>query len=270
MKLRTLIAAGLTAACLTLPSSALTLRVDGQDLTGPAKAAAIGGQTYVSLRSVAGLLNPDARITWDSGTATVSAPGLTLTARPGDPYFKVNGGSVYLENGVQVRDGSVMVPLRPLASAMGASAAWDASSATASLTSGTGVPAAELFSGSYSEKDLYWLSRIISAESRGEPFQGKLAVGTVVLNRVASPEFPNTVYDVIFDSRWGGQFTPVRNGTIYQEPTAESVTAAQLCLQGAREAGDSLYFLNPSLTANHWAMQNRPYVATIGSHWFYR
>jgi len=162
-----------------------------------------------------------------------------------------------------------MVPLRPLASAMGASVTWDTTAVTASLTSGTGVPSTDLLGPAYSQEDLYWLSRIISAESRGEPFKGKLAVGTVVLNRVASSEFPNTVYDVIFDSRWGGQFTPVRNGTIYNEPTAESVQAAQLCLQGAREAGNSLYFLNPDLAANHWAMKNRPYVATIGSHWFY-
>ncbi len=122
----------------------------------------------------------------------------------------------------------------------------------------------------YSDEDLYWLSRIISAESRGEPLKGKLAVGTVVLNRVASSQFPNTIYDVIFDKRWGGQFEPVRNGTVYQDPTPESVQAAKLCLQGAREAGDSLYFLAPALTNNHWIMENRSYVTTIGCHWFYR
>lgn len=270
MKLRTLIAAGLTAACLTLPSAALTLQVDGVDQTARAKAAVIGGQTYVSLRAVSAMLNPDARVDWSNGTATVTAPGLSLAARPGDCYLQVNGGSVYLENGVQAVDGSVMVALRPLASAMGGSVDWDGSSCTASVKRGSGVPDAETAGAGYSQEDLYWLARIISAESRGEPFKGKLAVGTVVLNRVASPDFPDTVYGVIFDSRWGGQFTPVRNGTIYQEPTEESVQAARLCLQGAREAGDSLYFLNPALAANHWAMKNRPYVATIGNHWFYR
>jgi len=270
LKLRSLIAAGLTTACLTLPSAALTLKVDGLDCTTQAKAVAVNGQTYVSLRSVAGMLNPDAHIAWSDGAASVTAPGLTLTARPGDPYIQVNGESVYMEHGVQAVDGSVMVALRPLAAAMGASVTWDGAITTASLTSGTGVPSTDLVAGGYSEQDLYWLSRIISAESRGEPFKGKLAVGTVVLNRVASPDFPNTVYDVIFDSRWGGQFTPVRNGTIYKEPTQESVQAARLCLQGAREAGDSLYFLNPDLAANHWAMSNRPFVAVIGSHYFYR
>ena len=94
-------------------------------------------------------------------------------------------------------------------------------------------------------------------------------MGNVVLNRVADGGFPNTIYGVIFDDRWGGQFEPVRNGTIYDEPTEESVLAAKLCLEGANTAGDSLYFLAPALTTNHWIMQNRTYRTTIGSHWFY-
>ena len=113
------------------------------------------------------------------------------------------------------------------------------------------------------------MSRIISAESRGEPMLGKLAVGTVVLNRVRSDEFPNTVREVIFDRKWGVQFTPVANGTVYDEPTQESLLAAKLVLDGARAAGNSLYFIAPELTDNHWTMENRPYVPTIGCHWFY-
>ena len=95
-------------------------------------------------------------------------------------------------------------------------------------------------------------------------------MGNVVLNRVKSPDFPDTIYGVIFDDRWGGQFEPVRNGTVYDEPTAESVEAARLCLEGVNTAGDSLYFLAPHLTDNHWTMENRTYVTTIGCHWFYQ
>ena len=123
---------------------------------------------------------------------------------------------------------------------------------------------------SYTADDLYWMSRIISAESRGEPLVGKLAVGTVVMNRVAGEEFPDSIYDVIFDREWGVQFTPTANGTIYHDPTEESVLAAKMVLEGARVAGDSLYFLAPELTDNHWIMENREYVTTIGCHWFYR
>jgi len=62
----------------------------------------------------------------------------------------------------------------------------------------------------------------------------------------------------------------VANGTIYNEPTEESVLAAKMVLEGARVTGDSLYFLAPDLTTNHWIMENREYVTTIGTHWFYR
>ena len=86
----------------------------------------------------------------------------------------------------------------------------------------------------------------------------------------SSADFPDTIYGVIFDDRWGGQFTPVRNGTIYQEPSARSVEAARLCLSGANTAGESLYFLAPALATNHWVMENRTHVVTIGSHWFYK
>ena len=110
----------------------------------------------------------------------------------------------------------------------------------------------------------------ISAESRGEALLGQIAVGNVVLNRAASADFPNTIYSVIFDSRWGGQFEPVRNGTIYDAPAPSSIVAAKLCLEGANAVGDSLYFLAPALTSNHWAMNQRTYVTTIGCHWFYR
>ena len=95
-------------------------------------------------------------------------------------------------------------------------------------------------------------------------------MGTVVLNRVASREFPDTIYDVIFDRKWGIQFEPVANGTVYHEPTLESVLAAKLVLDGARAAGDSLYFIAPELTTNHWTMENQDFVVTIGCHWFYR
>lgn len=67
----------------------------------------------------------------------------------------------------------------------------------------------------------------------------------------------------------GVQFTPVANGTVYDEPTQESLLAAKLVLDGARAAGNSLYFIAPELTDNHWTMENRTYVTTIGCHWFY-
>ncbi|NLA85971.1 MAG: cell wall hydrolase, partial [Clostridiales bacterium] len=121
----------------------------------------------------------------------------------------------------------------------------------------------------YDSVAILWLSRSIHAESEMDPLTGKIAVGNVILNRVKSPDFPGTIYGVIFDSRWGGQFQPVKNGTIYNTPSADSVLAAKLCLDGANVAGSSLFFLNPAISTNFWMMQNKNHVTTIGNHQFY-
>ena len=210
-------------------------------------------------RAVTEALRPDAQVAWERGQAVARAEDLSLSAQPGASYIEANGRALYAPTGVYTSQGSTLVPVRVLAAALGAQV---------TVTGGSGAiaPAGER----YPEQDLYWLSRIISAESKGEPLEGQIAVGNVILNRVASPEFPNKVYDVIFDARWGGQFAPVKNGTIYDAPSDSSILAAKLCLEGANTAGNSLYFLAPALAGNLWTMEERTYVTTIGTHWFYR
>lgn len=252
---------------LAAPASAVTerLSVGGKDLWTRTGAYMVGNTTYVSLRTMAEVLSPGAEVTWSGGTARIKGGGVEVTAVPGQKYLTVNDRALYIPDGVRNVNGRVMVPVRAIAAALGGTVSWSARGGV-TVTKGNGRPGKT----PYTADELYWMSRIISAESRGEPLEGKVAVGTVVLNRVASPEFPNDVKSVIFDTKWGVQFTPVANGTIYDEPTAESVLAAKLVLDGGREAGDSLYFIAPSLTSNRWVMNNRPYVTTIGVHWFYR
>lgn len=120
------------------------------------------------------------------------------------------------------------------------------------------------------EDELYWLSRIIHAEAQGEPYEGMVAVGNVVLNRVKSNDFPDNVYDVIFDVQYGyTQFSPVIDGSIYNTPHEESIRAAKAALNGERPVGDALYFLNPRKATNFWIVGNREYFMTIGDHDFY-
>jgi len=269
MNLKKTLTAGLLACTLLIGSvSAASFTVAGEVLSSSAVPTfSLNNRTYVPLRAIAQRLAPDAKITWDNATltASVTSDTLHLTATKGQKWIRANGRYFYAADGVRIVNNSVMVPIRTLAAAMGSSVHWDPESSDITVTRGSGSPSAA----PYTADDVYWLSRIISAESQGEPLEGKLAVGTVVLNRVASDQFPNTIYGVIFDRKWGTQFTPVDNGTIYWEPTAESVVAAKLCLEGVRVAGNSLYFLDPSKSRNFWGMENRPYVTTIGCHWFY-
>ena len=222
------------------------------------------GTTYVSLRSVAEQLDGDAQVSWEGRGAVVQGEGVELSAVPGEQWLSVNQRCLYIPDRVQMKDWRTLVPIRTLAEAFGAEVLWDAQANTIRVNTVKAPPVAD-----YEEDALYWLSRIISAESRGESLRGQIAVGNVVLNRVADDDFPDTIYGVIFDDRWGGQFEPVRNGTVYQEPSGLSVVAAKLCLEGASIAGKSLYFLDPLKAGNLWTVYNRPYLMTIGVHDFY-
>ena len=124
-------------------------------------------------------------------------------------------------------------------------------------------------SGFYREDEVYWLSKIISAESAGETLLGQIAVGDVILNRVKSPLFPATIYGVIFDRKYGVQFSPTLDGRIYLDPTYTATLAAKICLEGVSLSDDAIYFLNPRAAQSSWIVNNRPYAYTIGNHDFY-
>jgi N-acetylmuramoyl-L-alanine amidase len=196
----------------------------------------------------------------------LTGPNLELTAQPGQMYLTANGRTLYVEGGVQVVDGKLVLPLQVLAKATGDQLTWNASTGTAELVCQNAVPA----SASYDEEDLYWLSRVISAESKGESLTGQIAVGNVVLNRVKSSQYPNSIKEVVFDQKDGVQFEPTSNGSIYDAPTDSAVLAAKLCLEGANVVDDCMYFYAPELSAGTWIVQNCTYYTTIGCHRFYR
>ncbi len=220
----------------------------------------INRTTYVSYIPLVQALYPDAVANWENGQSVLRAQGLTIEVALGNRYLVANGRYLYFPGGVVVRDGDLYVPVRVLAKAMGAQASWE--NGTVYLTTGQGpIESGDSF---YNGTDLYWLSHIIHAESGNQPLDGKIAVGNVVLNRVEDPAFPDNIKDVVFQR---GQFTPVQNGTIYNNPGLESIVAAKLCMEGANTAGDSMYFVNYHYSS--WATRNRPHVATIGAHAFY-
>lgn len=116
------------------------------------------------------------------------------------------------------------------------------------------------------ERDL--LERLVEAEAGGEPYEGKLAVATVVMNRVNSSEFPNTVREVIYQKN---QFSPVANGGLNRKASAETKKAVRKVVdEGYRSfSADVVYFLNPDIAASKWIVKNRTFVTTIGNHDFY-
>ncbi len=227
----------------------------------------IDGTTYVPLRKFCALFGAN-DIAWNAWTktATVTAENLSMTVRTGNVYIQANGHYFYTVGAILNIAGSLYVPIRPLARAFALDLGWDASACAVRL-SRTGRSTVE--QANYDADTLYWLSRIISAEARGESLEGQIAVGNVVYNRVASREFPNTVWGVIFDRKYGTQFSPVSFGTIYDAPSASAVIAAKICMEGYTLSDQALYFVNPRLATSTWIQRARPYLFTIGNHQFY-
>lgn len=117
---------------------------------------------------------------------------------------------------------------------------------------------------SYYNSNLNLLAHLISAEARGEPYVGQVAVGAVVLNRVRHPSFPNSIPGVIYQP---GAFESVSNGQINLPPTVSAINAARDALNGWDPTGGAIYFFNPAKTTNKW-IWSRPIVAVIGNHVF--
>ena len=250
----------LAAALLSAPAKAarqVPVQVDGALLER--RGTLENGVTYVPLRTLLDHLG-GWELEWDSTKkqAVATSGERTLTADPSADTIVLDGmeygGSVYVENG------RTWVPLRLTANVLGGSAVWDPWLGGAAMTTAES---------DYDAVELYWLSRIISAESRGEAMNGQVAVGNVVLNRVESEEFPDTIPAVIFDTEDGVQFEPVENGTVYDAPTEQSVEAARRTLDGEEVIGDALYFYAPALSHGVWINANRTYYDTIGCHRFY-
>ena len=115
-------------------------------------------------------------------------------------------------------------------------------------------------SASYVSSDHRLLAKCVYAEARGEPYKGQVAVAAVVLNRVASSSFPNTVSGVIYQS---GAFTCVDNGSINNTPDSSCIRAALDALNGWDPTGGAIYFYNPAKSTSKWIF-SRPVVLTIG------
>ena len=112
--------------------------------------------------------------------------------------------------------------------------------------------------------DVELLARLISAEARGEPYTGQVAVGAVVLNRVESPSFPNTMSGVIYQS---GAFTCLQDGQFWGTVSDSAYKAARDALNGWDPSGGAIYYYNPNTATSAW-IWSRPVITVIGKHKF--
>lgn len=246
------------------------IRVNGHYIKTDTNPFIIDGTTYVPLRFVSEALSAD-EVLWDGAkaTATIVNGNQTIQLRENQRYAYVNGKQVALQGAMLLVNSRAFVPVRFVSETFDATVNWDGEYFTVDIwKNGIAVPS-NMIVRYYTEDEIFWLGRIIEAESRGEPLRGKIAVGNVILNRVKSREYPDTIYNVIFDRNHGVQFQPAANGTIYNTPSADSIISAKRALRNENYVGNSLYFLNPRKSSNFWIPNNRPYYTTIANHDFY-
>lgn len=242
------------------------------------------GTTYATVSSFVSMADPEAVVEEEncSGIAVVSSSRveqvvdgegntadvvretLSMTVSIRVAYLIANGRYFYVKDNLIMMNGHVAAPLRILAQVFNLDVGYDVAEQAAMLTHGEGRSAyIEPGESYYDADELYWLSRIIHAESGNQSLDGKIAVGNVVMNRVNAPQFPNTVYDVLSQKN---QF--VSPNTLKKKtPNSESVVAAKLVLEGAQVVPTALFFNQAGISC--YASRNRDYVTTIGAHAFY-
>ena len=232
------------------------------------KGVMINGIYYIPFRAAASAIkgssyNYDVK----TKTATMRAPGLEIVAGNGCYVTYANGRALFNTTpNVIMSDGRMYIPATVFSKAVGMK--LDATENRISISgSYTPIISADKF---YRSDEVFWLARIIHAESRGEALLGQIAVGNVVLNRVKSAYYPNTIYGVIFDRKYGVQFSPVLDGTIYNTPGYSATLAAKICLEGYDVSEGAFFFLNVSLATSSWIPRTREYAFTIGNHDFYK
>ena len=247
------------------------ISVNGNYIKTDTKPYLEDGTTYVPVRAIADSLDSDS-VTWNADTKNVliKKDDITISIIIGKKTAFVNNKEVTVPGGAFIKNDRTYVPLRFVSESFGAKVGFNPDTYTVTiLKDGVSVPSHCILERAYSDEDIYWLSRIINAESGGEPFIGKVAVGNVVINRVKSKDYPNTITDVIFDTKYGVQFEPIINGSIYAIPSGESIIAAKNALEGKNVVANSLFFLNESIAENFWIVENRTYLTKIGQHTFY-
>lgn len=209
----------------------------------------------------------------EADSASLTIGGVELTASLGQGYMAMDGRYLYTPEDYIIVNGHVCLPCDAVGRIFGISIvpAEDLSRADGQLTSLRLLQGGEdYYATHYPQEDLYWLSRIIYSETKDQPMAGLIGVGNVVYNRLNSDDFPDTVFDVIFDRRHTVQFDPAATGGVLGEPDERSVIAAYLCFEGYNTVGESLYFVNPDKGDSGWFEQALEPVISLGDHDFYK
>ena len=248
----------------------VSILVNGTRVELEEPARMLEGRLFLPIAQIASLFG--ASVGWDGekeAAIITTAAGDTIMLRDGVPTVYVNETRYILEQAPFLANGKMHVPIRYAASLLQASASWDDEQRIAELTAkesaDEAITAALTEAEPYTEEEFMLLAKLTQVEAGYESYEGQLAVANVILNRVKSSKFPDTIRDVIYS---GKQFPPAHNGLLDKAKPNESVLrAVQDALDGKNNIEDAVYFHNPKVDGgSYW--KKLQVVATIGNHRF--
>lgn len=243
------------------------IEINGHFIRCAQKPIIISGTTYIPLRAFCDAIGGSIDWNGEKGTATMVKDGHTFAFYPGQEVCLIDG--VQKNHKAVIYKDSTFIPVRIVSEVMHYDVQWDDVYLTVKIDApGVVVPDA-CKDASYTYEDMLYLGKIIQIECGYQPFQVKLGVAGTVMNRVTSSQFPNSVKEVIFDTKYGVQFPPVHTDKINITPSSESMIAAKCVLNGVTVIGKSLYFIDAKRAPSSWAHNNRPHSVTIEGMSFY-
>lgn len=241
--------------------------INGSFIKCAHKPILIDSTTYIPLRAFSDAIG--GTILWDETTK-----GATMQKGGHDFLFYPDKSTCYID-GIEKNYVSVLyenltfIPVRVVSEVLGYDVQWDDFYLTVKITAPDVEIPEDCKDFSYSYEDVLYLSKITQIESGYQHFQVQLGVAGTVMNRVRSPQFPNSVKGVIFDTKYGVQFPPAHTDKINVTPYKKSVIAAKCVLNGVNVIGNSLYFIDTAYASSSWAHNNRPHYGNLHDMSFY-
>lgn len=226
------------------------------------------GTAYIPVRAFAEAVS--AALSWqDAEQAAVFEKNGTELILYSDRDFILADGISYA-GGAKLVDDILFAPAKNLCAPLGWTVTWDDFYLTLCIDA-PGVSVAEPYKDfSYTFNDMLWLAKITHIECGSRSIAERIGVANTVLNRVASPLYPNTIPEAILDVKHGVQYPPAHTQKMQDcVPSKTSMIAAKAALNGVSLAGDSVAFVHVNQTASSWAANNMRRVATIGILNFY-
>lgn len=281
-KLMSVIAIGFAFAVLAFTTTAsaeetklygysipIDIDINGNYIENPGKGILCDdGLVYVPLRYVSNVFG--ANVVWEESLAdaVVTAPDKVLVFDPSSQGCYVN--DCWIPAAQMMKDGVLYVDSKFIFTWLGGCVLWDDYRYEVKVTVPGFTLPNEYIEKFYTPNDLYWLSKIVTCEAGSVSFEAQVMVSNVILNRRASSSFPNTVYDVIYDRRYGIQFSPAYSGKLSRaNPSTKTVLACKAALNGLDLAPGCLYFIYAS-NKNGWIARTRPLYKVLGNQAFYK